>query len=837
MIRFTIGGKDFDLLLEDRTGQVSQWVDRYRPKVDTTVFCHESFDRYMQRGDNVLYPNWPYPTQEIEYNRLYVPSGASRWSCMACLCTREQVAEISKAAIQPGNYRSGTLTISSQVGDRGERPIVLSNVYALPPQPLSFDARDYVGSITSDGKSLYVLPLVDERYWWQHKPAGEVSAEEWDTLGDAVDYLCTQLGISPVITNPNDNHVIAAADLPQPAPALASSGNDDVSAATLLDAATSPLGMLLTPNLQEAGYYLLDAFTSYRVYTYRCQYNELPNSNSPVGTVLTFGSDSSMYVVAGGHHGSEGFSAWPNPQGSQDGCWPENLKVQYLDGSSETVPFHPSESSYVTGTERVIRVPVDEADSDYTESVRQAAVYCTGANYDWTFAGARQIQLASLDDVLIVSFARRPDGRYDAYTRLRSLPHNYSPEINTAGGGSSSGSLILGMVSCYLGNGWYDVYKVDLEPPKIAAEDVLDETTGQTRIVQLHAGRTTWLLDDKDTNQWTNESSDGYGTSQTPNVGDYEGIENGDRVVTENQLTAEQNMGLCVPLCYASTCTWTWTQDGGGVGVDDWVVSPTNNCENEAGGDDPNSPGSYVHGGCDCQKPAGNGTEYGETKVTACAASDCSTETPPEATWTWKLDPPTNHFGTYTPYWELTTDCGDAGGDDASCRAVEPNIDTSGLGDGATSTVQCYPSGLCSWVTENYDPPDPCCLIDDLSVDPDLIPRQKPYTNPAVNVSPNTYGDPVRAFAIDKMTMPGSFDLTVNPGTYCFMMPLKTGQFAPNDEVASESHWAIVQWQRELIGAYIPTAITCCDDGSILISAYSSMIVEGIPCAGSTETC
>jgi len=227
-----------------------------------------------------------------------------------------------------------------------------------------------------------------------------------------------------------------------------------------------------------------------------------------------------------------------------------------------------------------------------------------------------------------------------------------------------------------------------------------------------------------------------------------------------------------------------------------------------------------------------NGTQV----VTACAASDCSAETPPDATWEWQQVAPATHFGDFTPYWKLVDDCGNPDpAPDGRCRAVPPNTD--GTFDGETITVQCYPSGLCSYVTEMNDPIDLCC--DELIADPDDVPRQEGHKTDAEQVSPDTYGDPVKAFSIDKMTQPGSFDLTAAPGTYGFMLPLKSGQFDP--DINEETNWGIVQWQRTLIKASIPTAIQCCPTSGggteNKITAWTDMIVEGLYCGGQTDPC
>lgn len=407
--------------------------------------------------------------------------------------------------------------------------------------------------------------------------------------------------------------------------------------------------------------------------------------------------------------------------------------------------------------------------------------------------------------------------------------------------GATSNDLIVGMVSCYLGNGWYEMYKVDMGPPELPANEIVDETTGQTRIIQPWAGKTTFKLTGLvgPNGEWTIVDFDGVGTAQTPDARDYPGIEINDVLVIDNQLSVGQNYGLCIPECYASHCTWTWTQ-GEGSEEDYWKYAPSADCETEQGGDDPYAPGMYVHGGCGCQEPTGSGTNYGDTVKSACAAIDCPS--PNQATWQWQATPPTDHFGTFDPYWKLISLCGEEssssgqGPDLPLCQAVPPLEDgTSHL---QTEQIECYPVGLCSWVTEMYDPISLCC-DESLLPDPDFVPRQTPHTDPDTNASPNTYGETILAFSIDKMTQPGSFDLSAEPGTFAFLTPLKSGQFDPT--LDKETNWAVVQWQRKLVKLVIPNSIQCCplEGGGteIKITSWSNVIVEGVHCDNTTDRC
>jgi hypothetical protein len=155
--------------------------------------------------------------------RLFWPAGASRFAQAHLLATDAQLASVRAWVYGGGGYRPGDLVM-----DDGTRSITTS-LYLLPPRPLA----------QAGSGGLWLLPLVDERfYWWQRTADVAVTAgtTTWAQLFAAVG---AALGVS--ISVP----AIPAAYLTPPA-GLA--GRYEA-LPPLLDAAAFAVGLRITRSL------------------------------------------------------------------------------------------------------------------------------------------------------------------------------------------------------------------------------------------------------------------------------------------------------------------------------------------------------------------------------------------------------------------------------------------------------------------------------------------------------------------------------------------------------------------------------------------------------------
>lgn len=160
------------LLLQDPDGRIDNWFTRWLEIPDSRMVCEWPTPGGCFSGTSVYYtgqplpaPNWSKPLTP-KLSTWYVPTGASRWSFGLFLCDYEHLyggtANVSTSQSILGRIGNGnaaqTLTISSPVGGK---PYQRSwgQCYLLPPHPVSTEAFSRNG--------LWLLPIVDERYYWQ----------------------------------------------------------------------------------------------------------------------------------------------------------------------------------------------------------------------------------------------------------------------------------------------------------------------------------------------------------------------------------------------------------------------------------------------------------------------------------------------------------------------------------------------------------------------------------------------------------------------------------------------------------------------------------------------
>lgn len=146
------------------------------------------------------------PSDKIRLGDYYYPVGATRWSYYRGLAT-SSMAKAMLAATQ-GN-KPATFTISSEPisqGIAGKSYTVSTQMYMLPPRPL--------GELVGDFDGLYLITLVDERYFWQQGPITlhPTFSTTWaDLLSQIATYLGIQLSYSSIssayLTPEPDSHL------------------------------------------------------------------------------------------------------------------------------------------------------------------------------------------------------------------------------------------------------------------------------------------------------------------------------------------------------------------------------------------------------------------------------------------------------------------------------------------------------------------------------------------------------------------------------------------------------------------------------------------------------
>lgn len=171
--------------------------------------------------------NWPWPPllpEQFHVSELYWPTGAQRFAQCWLLAT----TDIKNAILQSISANGfGQLEMDTGAGS------IEATMYLLPPRQL-----------TGSG-DLWLLPLVDQRYWWQFSSTEDALTitQGTTTWANVIDILKTQLLISTLTTStiPSDYLYPDTETLTQ------YGGN----CAALLDCVANSLGMRVVVKLDE----------------------------------------------------------------------------------------------------------------------------------------------------------------------------------------------------------------------------------------------------------------------------------------------------------------------------------------------------------------------------------------------------------------------------------------------------------------------------------------------------------------------------------------------------------------------------------------------------------
>ena len=177
----TLTFADHPLLLPDPEGELQDWLDKLLAAEDMRwwgdpLATHSNrlnpLSRQVASCEMGRY-NWPAPPPP-RLNTLWVPTGATRWSVGLFLAPYETIQALS--GTQSGTLKMGDLSFT---------------LCPLTPRPLTAYEGD-------DGKKqVYLLPLVDRRYWWQFIGMGDFTLTPGTTTwADVLTQIGTQIGMT-----------------------------------------------------------------------------------------------------------------------------------------------------------------------------------------------------------------------------------------------------------------------------------------------------------------------------------------------------------------------------------------------------------------------------------------------------------------------------------------------------------------------------------------------------------------------------------------------------------------------------------------------------------------
>lgn len=379
------------LLLPDPDGELAAWLGNYLPVEDLRAISApliRDTNRTESRGParvGIARPNYP-PPPRPRLNSLYWPTGAGRWAFGLFLADAATVGQLNSS--QPA-----TLKISDE--ERGGGSIT-PTMHLLPPRPVASPGGE---------ASLYLLPLVDDRYWWQFKSVGELEVETWSELFDA---LSSALGVSllPGAVDPDYG-------IPDPAEV---NGRSHDNAALLLDAAAHSVGLrvirplsgeVILENADEAGALL----------------------GETIGLVAGGMSGASFRSRRQPEQVSVSFPRWRHYHAECNGerflhtvtslAATETAGVSGADRTIHTSAF--ADFSTDSGT------PVNSTDVvNLASKIAADQLAWSDQEFDFTLAGVVPWYPTGFDDHVQWLFgSQRGDGNYQAQTRVQSVPANF----------------------------------------------------------------------------------------------------------------------------------------------------------------------------------------------------------------------------------------------------------------------------------------------------------------------------------------------------------------------------------------------------------------------------
>ena len=176
MAELSFGGEP---LRYDQGGQIQGFLDKYQDLID----LRDIAPTLKQRFDGFPLPNYPTPPQ-IRLNQLYWPTGAARWTAGYFLADNK-AKEAIVAAAHPTS--STNTPLAFKASDDLDSEDFETSLYLL--------AARRIPSVPG-GRHLWLMVLVDERYWWQFRSIEDTqvtASTTWDALYST---LGSQLGVT-----------------------------------------------------------------------------------------------------------------------------------------------------------------------------------------------------------------------------------------------------------------------------------------------------------------------------------------------------------------------------------------------------------------------------------------------------------------------------------------------------------------------------------------------------------------------------------------------------------------------------------------------------------------
>ena len=479
------GGDWFiNTLLQDKDGVVDDMIERYHTRSLASIFCQNAAERVNRGNGTIIYNYEPLPAPKI--NQLVIPTGATRWSYCLLLAddyTKDLIYYASNNGSTPMNLIFGT-PIN---GDNELNHIISLTVYVLPPKRISPETLD------DNVMNLWIIPVVDERYWLQYEHSGNLS--ENMEVPEVVypdpreparpftpDELVDEIGTLSVldILNPGVNTRYAL--LP-----TCASENDNENLPIVMDSIYQHYGQRLVvdigcstgvgytgvdtihPPAGRTRYAVIDGANSQVVLENNyfgylglqtCEWSNPGTGGDPTLTIAA----ASGAIFVGRPNLVAGGTSTSFPTAGPYASVPYSVDVRSTEDTYRTIPvssIHATAYKSVPSATAIWRTQFDDTTDE------DSPAWMTGASldtqiardyyyqfvhqFDFTMAGVQPWQQGYFDDFMVFRQTYNPlTKEYDAYTRVCSRQPNLTGEWVTGGdggGGSTVWAVNIGSLS------------------------------------------------------------------------------------------------------------------------------------------------------------------------------------------------------------------------------------------------------------------------------------------------------------------------------------------------------------------------------------------------------
>ncbi|MCC7424838.1 MAG: hypothetical protein IT428_31590 [Planctomycetaceae bacterium] len=400
-----------NLLLEEPDGELATWLERYLPLDDLRLFGPSFGPQsplWQARGASCRHlgvPTINYPAMpRLRINSLYWPQGATRWAYGVFLTDDdgltsilEEVQSETGAAYNPAQLAIADADFAEEPAaslfstDAEGRSALSTEMFLLQPRPISATTE----------QRLWLLPLVDERYFWQWSEAAFVTTDTWTNLiselSDALDADILTPSIDADFGTPDQTEVSRSWQ----------------NAAVLLDAVAASIGKRV---VRDCGSGAVSLQASDAAYTLATDDLSACLSERVSGGEADQGAAASVATTV--------TTVFRNDAGGTEVIVENASDYEVTKTNGRNRTFHVPSIDPFTGA-----TPTAES-SALAVAIADAYYGFSKLEYDVSHVGIQPWTGNAFDDFALFAFGvRLPDGSYQAITRACSMPPNVGVDV------------------------------------------------------------------------------------------------------------------------------------------------------------------------------------------------------------------------------------------------------------------------------------------------------------------------------------------------------------------------------------------------------------------------